>query len=78
MVFSVSHPDGCLSASVFQAHREELQANFTSRVSLSDNPKFFASSGALVHHVGQHYFCPLCTGLFRECNSVYVLGKIAW
>lgn len=47
-------------------------------VSFSVNAKLFASSGALAHHVDQHYFCPLCTGLFRECNSVDVLGKTRW
>lgn len=75
-VFAVSYPDGWLSPSVF--HEEVLQADFTSRVSLSDNPKFFASSGSLVHHVDQHYFCPLCTRLFKECNSVNILGKTPW
>lgn len=47
-------------------------------VSFSVNAKLFASSGALAHHVDQHYFCPLSTGLFRECNSVDVLGKTHW
>lgn len=47
-------------------------------VSFSVNAKLFASSGALAHHVDQHYFCPLCTGLFRACNSVDALGKTHW